>query len=245
MRVIDSHCHLGYWPFPQDNLSASELAAGLRSAGIDKGICSSGLAIVYDFREGNRRLDEAVAEHPELLGYVTVNLNYPDEGIAEVDRYRRRPGFVGAKIHPMYSRQPLSTPAGRRVVAALAERHCPLLVHTYSSAIESPWAVVPVAKEYPELPIIMAHMGGDRWWEGLEAAGESPNLHVDPCATWADADKVAWAVRKLGAERVLFGSDYPLFDAGYTLGMIEDAEIADEERELILYGNAERIFGIR
>ncbi len=243
MEIIDSHCHLGNWPFPQDNLSAAELAAGLRSAGISKGICSSGLAIVYDFREGNRVLAAAVAAHPGLFGYVTINLNYAAEGIAEVDHYRGQPGFVGAKIHPMYSRQPLSSPAGREVVAALAERQYPLLVHTYSSAVESPWAVVSVAREHPDLPIIMAHMGGDRWWEGLEAARESPNLYVDPCATWADADKVACAVRELGADRVLFGSDYPLFNAGYTLGMIEDAAIAEEERALILHGNAQRIFG--
>ncbi len=244
MRIIDTHLHLGKWPFPQDNLDAAELAAGLRSQGISKGICSSVIAIIYDFREGNRELAQAVAAHPELLGYVTINLNYADEGIAEVDRYRRMPGFVGAKIHPMYSRQPLSSPAGRKVVAALAERRFPLLVHTYSSAVENPWAVVPVAKEHPELTIIMAHMGGDQWRDGIEAAKQSANLYVDPCATWADADKVAWAVRELGAERVLFGSDYPLFDAGYTLGMIEDAELAEEQRELILHGNAERIFGI-
>jgi predicted TIM-barrel fold metal-dependent hydrolase len=96
----------------------------------------------------------------------------------------------------------------------------------------------------PDLPIIMAHMGGDLWWEGIAAARESPNLYVDPCGTCADADKIGVAVRELGAERMLFGSDYTLFDPAYTLGMIEDADLSAEQRALILYGNAQRLFNL-
>ena len=102
---------------------------------------------------------------------------------------------------------------------------------------------MPVARDNPDVPIIMAHMGGDAWREGLRAAAESPNLYVDMCASWADADKVAEAVDALGPERVLFGSDFTLFDPAHTLGMIEDAVLSDEARELILHGNAERLFG--
>jgi predicted TIM-barrel fold metal-dependent hydrolase len=87
-------------------------------------------------------------------------------------------------------------------------------------------------------------MGGDAWAEGIMAAKESPNLYVDFCATWADADKVARVVGELGAERVLFGSDYTLFDPGHTLGMLEEAALSVEEKALILRGNAERLFGI-
>lgn len=242
MTIIDIHTHYGKWPFPMANVSPSEMAATLKRWDIQTAVVSSSLAIVYDFREGNRVLAEAIEGQPELLGYVTLNLNYPEESVRELESYLARPGFVGVKIHPLYCRQKINSPNGQFLAGKMAEYGRPLLLHTYSSALESPWNVVPLAKRFPNLPIIVAHMGGDTWWEGIAVAGEAPNLYLEPCATWADADKVAQAVREVGAERFLFGSDYTLFDPGHTLGMIEDAELSAEERELILYGNAARLF---
>ncbi len=112
------------------------------------------------------------------------------------------------------------------------------MIHTYSSAIESPWNVVPLAQANPKLTIIMAHMGGDAWSEGIAAAQVAPNLYADPCATWADAEKVETAVQQLGAERLLFGSDYTLFDPAHTLGMVNEANLSPEQRALIMGGNA-------
>jgi predicted TIM-barrel fold metal-dependent hydrolase len=225
MTIIDIHTHYGKWPFPMRYLEPVEMVAALTQRGINKAIVSSSLAIVYDFREGNRALAEAIRPHPELFGYVTINLNYAEEGIQN------------------YSRQKIDSPDGRRVVRALHEYRRPLLLHTYSSSLESPWNAVAVAKLNPAVPIILAHMGGDAWLEGIRAAKESPNLYVDVCASWADADKVADSVRELGPERVLFGSDFTLFDPAHTLGMIEDADLSEDARSLVLHGNAERLFG--
>jgi predicted TIM-barrel fold metal-dependent hydrolase len=244
MAIIDVHTHYAKWPFPIAQVSPAEMVITLRSHDIQLAIVSSALAILYDFREGNRILAEAIAPHPELLGYITLNLNYLEESLAELDTYLSQPKFVAAKIHPLYCRQKINCPNGHRLLRALVERDCPLLLHTYSSPLESPWNAVPIAEANPDLPIILAHMGGDAWLEGTAAAKESANLYLDFCATWADADKVAWAVQELGAERVLFGSDYTLFDPAHTLGMIEEAAVSAEAKALILRGNAERLFGI-
>ncbi len=243
MTIIDIHTHYGKWPFPMQQLEPSEMVTALKQRGIMKAIVSSSLAIVYDFREGNRALAEAIQPHPELFGYVTVNLNYVEEGLHELETYAQNGQFVGVKIHQLYSRQRIDSPDGRRVVRALNEYRRPLLLHTYSSALESPWNAVPVAKTNPDIPIILAHMGGDSCQEGILAAKESPNLFVDVCASWADADKVAAAVKELGPERILFGSDFTLFDPAQTLGMIEEADLSEQARSLILHENAERLFG--
>lgn len=242
MNIIDVHTHYGKWPFPMANVSPTEMVATLKRWDIQTAVVSSSLAIVYDFREGNRALAEAIESQPELLGYVVLNLNYPEESAREMETYLARPGFVGVKIHPLYCRQKINSPNGQWLAAKMAEYGRPLLLHTYSSPLESPWNVVPIARAFPSLPIIVAHMGGDAWQEGIAVAKEAPNLYLEPCATWADADKVAVAVREIGAERMLFGSDYTLFDPGHTLGMIEDAGLSAEERALILYGNAARLF---
>lgn len=244
MPHIDVHLHLGKWNFPEAVVSPTEMVATLSRWDIQQGIVSSSQAIVYNFLEGNAWLAGAIAPHPELFGYVVLNLNYPDESEAEMARYLPDPKFVGAKIHPMYCRQKMDSPNAARLLRKLAEYGKPLLLHTYSSPLETPWNVVPLAKTLPQLPIILGHMGGDRWDLGLEAASQSPNLFVEPCCSWADPGKVVAAVRKLGAERVLFGSDYTLFDPGYALGMVTGAALAAEQKEMILGENARRLFGL-
>ncbi len=77
---------------------APDMVSVLKAHGIDKAIVSSSLAIVYDFREGNRILAEAIQPRPELFGYVTINLNYAEAGIEELDTYAANPKFVGCKI---------------------------------------------------------------------------------------------------------------------------------------------------
>jgi len=204
IAAIDVHAHYGKWPFPVHNVSLSDMVSTMRIHGIVRAVVSSTLAILYDFREGNRTLAEAIALYPELLGYVTVNLSYPDDSIQELETYLRSSKFIGVKIHQNYSRQKVNSPSGERIMRAISAYGCPVLLHTYSSPLESPWNAVPVAKAYPNVPIILAHMGGDTWWEGIRAAKEAQNLYVDPSATWADADKVAAAVHELGSEHILF-----------------------------------------
>jgi uncharacterized protein len=246
MQIIDSHMHLGEWPFPMHTVSADQMVVHMRRQGIGRAIVSSVLGITHSAHQGNQELAAQIADHAELFGYVAVSLNQLEESRQELDRYLNHPGFVGVKIeiHPTYCLQRLSSYDGQALMRVVAEYGRPVLVHTHTSPLESPWNVVPVAKAHPQLPIIMAHMGGDAWWDGIAAAREAPNLYVDPCGTCTDSDKIGIAVRELGAERMVFGSDFTLFDPAYTLGMIEDADLSTEQRELILHGNAQRLFGL-
>jgi predicted TIM-barrel fold metal-dependent hydrolase len=247
--IIDVHTHLGKWYFPIRELTVSDMLAYMERGGIGTSIISSSLAIIYDFREGNRELAEAIRGHNQLLGYVTVNLNYPRESLQELERYlrngfTRNDQFVGVKVHPLSSRHRYDTPEGMALTRAVADYNVPILVHTFGSALESPWNVVPAAKANPDVPIILAHMGGDAWWEGVRAAQESANLYLEICSTWTDPEKVRAGIDAVGAERVLFGTDATLFDAAYTLGALEDAGLSHAERDLIMEENAKRLFNL-
>ncbi len=85
--VIDSHGHLGKWYFPAWQPTAAEIAADMARLGVAVTILSSSLAIIYDAAEGNRELAEAIRPYPQLLGYVSVNLNYVDEARQEMETY--------------------------------------------------------------------------------------------------------------------------------------------------------------
>jgi predicted TIM-barrel fold metal-dependent hydrolase len=66
----------------------------------------------------------------------------------------------------------------------------------------------------------------------------SPNLYCDVSGSNLDDDQVAFAAAEMGPERVLFGSDGTM--AG-SVGKVLGANITEDEREMILWGNAERI----
>ena len=247
--IIDVHAHLGTWPHTVREVPAAEMAAYMARHGIRYTFVSSSLAIYYDFREGNQELAEAIRAFPQILAYVTVNLNYIDESLAELERYLGPthlggPQFVGIKVHPQTNRHRFNTPEGLAIVKAAADYGVPILIHTFSSAIESPWNVVPAAQAYPNVPIILGHMGGDAWWEGARVAGESPNLYLELCSTYTDPQKARAAIAGAGVERVLFGTDSQLFEPTHMLGAMEDFGLSERELTLVMGENTRRLFGL-
>ena len=55
---------------------------------------------------------------------------------------------------------------------------------------------------------------------------------------------IEWAVREVGAERILYGTDSPLYFAPMQRARIDQAEMPDEAKRVILRGNAERLLGL-
>ena len=88
--------------------------------------------------------------------------------------------------------------------------------------------------------MIHAHIGGGGDWERTIRAMRyaSPNVYCDVSGSNLDDGQVELAVAELGPERVLYGSDGTMSGC---VGKVIDATITDEERELIFWGNAERI----
>ena len=90
----------------------------------------------------------------------------------------------------------------------------------------------------------MGHMGGPEWASAIEVSAQADNLYLDTCCSYADRDKVAEAVRVLGAEKIMFGSGMTENNPFGQKAVVLDADITTAQKELILYGNAVRLFGI-
>jgi len=247
LRIVDVHAHLGRWSYPIKQASAAELAAEMQSHGIEATIASHSLAIIYDATEGNHALADEICGIRQLWGYVSVNLNYPDQSLAELERYLGagspfRDRFIGVKVHQSLSRHRFDTPEGMEIAAAVARYRVPILVHTFGSALESPWNVLPAAQAYPEVPFILGHMGGDAWWEGARVGRAAPNVYLELCSSWTDPEKVRAAIDAVGPERVLFGTDANLFAVSHMVGAMEDAGLSDAELCMVMGENARQLF---
>lgn len=247
LSIVDAHAHLGRWPYPIRQGTAADLAAEMQALGVVASVTSHSLAIYYDAVEGNAALAAEIRDFPQIWGYVSVNLNYPEQAEGELERYLGggspfRHKFIGVKVHQSLSRRRFDTPEAMAIARAVDRYRVPVLVHTFGSALESPWNVLPAAKANPDVPFILGHMGGEAWSEGARVGREAPNLYLELCSSWTDPEKVRAAIDAVGPERVLFGTDANLFTLAHMVGALEDAGLSGDELRLVMGGNARRLF---
>ena len=108
-------------------------------------------------------------------------------------------------------------------------------------------------QEFPELTIVLAHLGGGAWHQTLEIAESFTNVYFDCCeiiewtgGTTAPNDhELAKLIRDIGSDRVMMGSDFPWYDLDHTIMRIMELPLLSDEEKLGIVGsNAVRILGI-
>lgn len=243
MRVIDVHIYQGKWHWPLGMDTVADTIAVMDRCGIDLGIAMSVTALPYDFRQGNAELAAELEGQGRVFGYVTINGHYETESIEQVKRYLGRERFVGVKIHANYIRLALNSPKFHPIMKAIAPYGKPVLMHTSGGEYASPLLAAELAREFRDINFVLGHMGIHAWQHGIRAA-EEPNVYVDPCCSCTDSGKIEQLVARVGAEKLLYGSammeNHPLF----TMGMIDDADLTDKQREKVYRGNAMRLFDL-
>ena len=100
---------------------------------------------------------------------------------------------------------------------------------------------------FPDLIIIGAHLGGwSVWEEATEKLAGTPNLYVDLSSSLYDLtpETALRLIHAYGADRVLWGTDYPMWESESEMEYFNRIDLTDEERELILYKNASKLLGL-
>jgi len=254
-RVIDFHTHiLVKGPDPRDE-DVDRLVRLARYYGIRKAVFQGNAGIIQgadaptgDVVDTNTYTLRLMERRPDFfIGFAFLNPAHPvGFSMAEINRCIVSGGMKGVKLLiALKATDKRLDP----IMERLTERGVPVLHHTWYKAVwqgeqeSTPADLAELALRHPEAKIILAHLGGGRE-RGVLDLVDFPNLHYGTSGSQPEAGLVEYAVRKLGAERVVFGSDWPCRDFGVQLGRILAAEITPEQRSLILRGNAERLLGL-
>jgi hypothetical protein len=104
----------------------------------------------------------------------------------------------------------------------------------------TPPDVAELAMRRPETPVICGHAGGD-WELGIRAVRAVKNVLVGISGSFPTRGMVEMAVRELGAERAIYGSDIPGRSFSSQLAKVHGAAISDADKQLIFSGNLQRI----
>jgi hypothetical protein len=160
-------------------------------------------------------------------------------------------GAAWLKLHPNTQRFDVDDPAIVKVVSKAAERGLPVLFDAYSPwDANQPGKFVNLAMAVPEARLILAHAHGPGFPQLLfyDVLARYPewgrNVWIDISVTAVMlaggpfAGQFAWVLRKVGIDRVVFGSDYPLDDPLTAVRAVVELGFTDEEQAAILHDNA-------
>jgi len=156
-------------------------------------------------------------------------------------------GMYGIKLHSWRDGYEIgSRPLVGPVFEGARKYKVPILIHT-GEYLPSPTVAADIASEYPEVQVILAHMGYWHWWEdAIIAAKRYENIFLDMAAVVGWMHPLNVAIKRLGAEKILFGSDYPYQPLEKEVEIITKyVEATVVEKKLILAGNLKRILKIK
>jgi len=261
LKIIDAHAHIypdkiakkaaeniGLFydiPMCEEGTVGRLLEIG-RECGIGRFLVHSVATVPDQVQSINNFIARQVAAHPDkLVGFATIHPDYEDiEG--EVERILSL-GLKGFKIHPDFQKFNIDSKNAMHLYEVI-EGRLPILVHTgdFRYEFSKPWRMAAVVDRFPGLQVICAHFGGWSEWEDAAKALAGKNVLVDTSSSLYQVKpkRARELIDLFGVDNVLFGTDYPMWEPKEELERIARVELSPEEREKIMYKNAERVLGL-
>ncbi len=258
MKFIDTHAHIypdaialkaaasigTFYDIPclMDGTLAGLLTHGA-AAGIDRFLVHSVATTQERVHSINDYLMRTAAEMPEkLIGFGTLHPDYPD--VAGEAKRIRQGGLHGVKLHPDIQQFLSDSPAAIRMFRILADENLPVLAHTGDMRypFSQPERIARVLDQVPNLKIICAHLGGwSVWTDAWRVLAGRPGVWVDSSSSlYALApEAAAEVIRHYGADRVFFGTDYPMWKPEEEVRRFLSLPLTQREQEMIAHENFE------
>lgn len=259
--VIDSHCHIYpekisepavkstgnfYNMTPLGDGTVNSLLKMSQTAGIDRFVVQSVATTPHQVKSINNFIAQEVAAHPDkLIGLGTL---HPDSTDLKGDfEHIKELGLHGVKLHPDIQRFKIDDYRCLKIYELCEQNGMPILMHTgdYRYDFSNPNRLMPILDIYKNLTVIGAHLGGWSIWEqACENLAGRPNFYVDSSSSLYELpiEKATEIIRKYGCDRVLFGSDFPVFSPDIELKRFMALPLTDSERKMILSENVLKLY---
>jgi predicted TIM-barrel fold metal-dependent hydrolase len=256
--IIDAHTHI--WPDriakaalakPADDLTrkgdgtAAGAIAAMRGAGIDRSV-AFGVSNDAAHRDAANRFVASL--DPEwFIPFGTIHV---DATVEENLSNLREHGLHAVKLHPLFQGISLADPRLWENLEAMQGEFV-ILTHVGEGGEGSerctPQMLVELVERFPDLDLIAAHFGGYRLLDEVEERILGLPVCLDtswpPGLASIDPDRVRGIVERHGADKVIFGSAWPIVDPADDVAAVRALGLSDAETEQILSGNLLRLLG--
>lgn len=244
MPIVDCHVHLcpngGSTPHGIHHPKPAAVIDLLVAEGIDRFVVFP----TFGNAPNNEGLAELAAADHRMIPFAWLNPHLGDAAVEEARRLIRDRGFRGLKLHPLlhafFPNRPLLDPLMR----VAAEEGIPVIMHSGHSMQSLPWQIAELAAAWPDVPVIMEHMGLQLGWveDAIRQAEKVPNVILGTTAM-PFHDKIREAVRRVGSGRVVWGSDAPAIHPRVELVKLRVADLTPAEEADVLGNSILRLVG--
>jgi predicted TIM-barrel fold metal-dependent hydrolase len=242
--LIDAHVHVGPWLLPGLEVLSSTLD-DVVDASLRESI--EGVATTISDGGSNVELRARVADEDRVDLWFVPWIK-PETREAEILLESSGPRVAALKLHPSIDKTPPTAAGYDRVFDVAAEATLPVLIHTGRwQEVAGFELVIERALQHSEVPFVMAHAGGNEF--GLRARCCERLIELELNNVWLDLTGLGMPiftrtlVEKLGYERFLFGSDFPLGHPRVQMAHITAMDLPASHQAAILGGTARSILG--
>ena len=250
-----------------------ELVVQMRATGISKAVVVNPFAalaagekktadidawVIQEMIAFNRWCCELARQYAGLVPFVAADpAALPGEEGANHLRDMLDDGAAGVKLHGAFQVFQMGDERLWALYAACQELGVSIIAHSGpdrgNEGFAEPQAFAKMLKAFPDLRVVLAHLGGGVWRQALEIAETYPNAYFDCCEImeWTDSPngptekQLGQLIKDIGAHRVMMGSDFPWYDPDHSIDRVMSLPVlSGEEKEGIVGANAVEILGL-
>ena len=261
--TIDAHCHIYPEKIAAKAVAGTDNFYGENSvgigtvedliergdrAGIDRFIVQSVATTPRQVASINNFIATSVAANPErLVGLGTLHPESEDIK-GDVEQIIAL-GLKGVKLHPDIQAFKIDDYRCLKIYELCEEKGLPVLMHTGDNRYDysNPNRLLPILDIYKNLTVIGAHLGGwSIWEEAVLKYKDCKNFYVDCSSSfnYIDKETAKRIIRTYGADKVLFGTDYPMWSHESELEYFFSLGLDEQEIMSILNINAKKLFNL-
>lgn len=234
-KKIDAHSHIGYFGgWSNVGITAEELIAQMDEYNIEKAVLCT-----YPIDESIEAVDRY---GDRLVGAAWVDPT-EDNAVDIIKDAVKNHGFKAIKLHPL-SHSYLPNDECVFPVAELAgELDIPLMIHTGHPPFSLPWSVAQLADIYPDVDMVMIHMGhgnGMYVQSAIDMAKKYPNLYLETSGMPMHT-KIKEAYEEVGSDRIMWGLDAPFHHPTVEMQRTIVSGLDDRQLEDVFYNNVKKL----
>ncbi len=268
-KIIDSHCHIFPDKIAEKATKSTDIFYGITEAGIktsdfignvdtlinqcdstgvEKCLVTSVATTPHHAQSINSFISCEVSLHPDkFIGFGSLHpesdtLNEDVEHLIEI-------GLKGVKLHPDIQNFKVDDPKVLKIFELCEKHNLPVLLHTGDFRFDNsnPDRVSTILEKFPNLTVIGAHFGGwSVWEEATEKLAKYKNFYVDTCSSFyaLEKDTTKKLIDTYGADKVIFGTDFPMWNQKEELEYLFSLGLNEKELEDILHNNILKVLKI-
>lgn len=234
--ICDAHVHFGPDTLVEETTTISDVEKFIQRFDIRKLLAFASNAEIPKVNEDLIGFSKTHKELYALMRMTPHNVYWCEKNLPRLLDEK----IVGIKYHPSLDKVKVTDPIFKDVFDILNDRGAIALIHTGRwLEMASYEFVIDIAKKYPKLRVIMAHMGGNE----LANAKAAIELSKGVNNLWLETSNcripsvIRWAVRDLGSKRVLLGSDIPWGTMTANLATVRESITDEKDFHNITFGN--------